>query len=1054
MRLALAAHVALLCALGGLGALWAQTTIRIEPETIIVPDISAANPFASFDIYIDGVPSPGLGVFQVTIDAFNAGEQVACVGFFLQEIDPALKAAWGGTLLDFTSSQDQNSIVRWNASGVPGRPGPAGTVRLGRLIWLSAFPSSECFTGKQDSFEWVRGGATRFGTGTTLQIEPDVFLGGSWILRRAVDVDLTVACTQTSPASPGVLVDGQTLGLECLVSNLGTEDVPITTSLVALFSADTTVGSSDMRIGSAADVPILTAGSSTTIQISDDGQLPMPQTTNLCVKIDAKESDLDAVTGRLLEMNESNNVECRPLTILEPRKDLVVASGSLALASDPTDPNGVIRAGLLFEVSYGLLNQGIGAVRTNYRTRAHVGASLASIQANPSATALCSKLQKFDSGQFHASGATIHHAYGLDPAPADPNVPAPGEVCKIPFALPPGGYVLAIQADSQNNVIEADPNGGSAPAEENNWASVPITVAEPAPPRFAFYDRSSGFSDSRLEVFGPGTARAGIAVSSARDLAAYSFSLSWSPPALISIGDPNVPGADPSQVSFSTFLEQGGLDQSCSVTAIDEDAGRLDVTCTTTNPGGAVSGGVSEFSTLLADVTFTAAFPGEGTFAISNVTASDSLGRPYAGLRSAGGTFSVSGAPKLSVHNAVPPPAAYPGAAFATSFDIDNAGFGDAPLPVIVDVLISEDPFNDPGDPNSPDLPACTQRESAPVPARTRVTRTLTGCAITEDFRPGTYTAFYQLNPLIDPNTRAIQPVTFPPRVLAIRETSSGKVVEAFGTPEGPGGAAGGRLTRAGDFASPSLAVVRSVPRNRNWLVRLVRRQSGRGALQIQNLPQAQGGRMLVLREVRTPPADRRILGAADVDGDGNDELIVLRSRKGEGARLDFRRLDYRQGFPEICVSGARTEPLGFKVAFATGIQIDADPEDEIAVLGDDGRLSIFDLVLTGSLPPASPCRRVPVVIDEPALAELALVASDEAFGELSGRPLSICSLDWQLDGVEEIAALLRGASGAQSLEIFDAPSGIGGSALLLADDPAFGGVQGKPRTLAIGCTR
>ncbi len=1032
------------------GGLTSAQTLRIEPGTLVVPPITAPDPFATFEIFMDGVPSPGLRSFQVTIDSFHVGELGPCVQFVSHQIDPALKTAWGGGSVDSINVQDSNSIVRWNAIGFAGPSLPTGTVRLGTFTWLAQPVSGSCPIGLQDEFEW-NSTATRWGTSTNANLEFDSLRGGTWVLGRYLNVDLSVACTQTSPTTPGVFVDGQTITLECLVSNLGTESTPINTLLQAVVSTDTTVGSSDTRIGTAAEAPVLLGGGSALVRISDTPlSLTAAQTRNLCVKIDVNESDLDVAGGRLTETNETNNVECRPITILDSRKDLVVPPASIMLTPDPADPNGAFHAGLKLQVSYALLNQGIGAIRTpSYQTRVYLGPDLLSIQANPTPSspfALCSKQQSFPAGSFQPGGAAVTQTYGLAPAGSDS--------CKIPFLLTPGTHVLAIQADANNNVAEVDAGGAVAPAETNNWASVPITIQAPLPPEFRIYDKETVLNDTRVDVRGPGSARAAIGVSSARNLAGYGFSVSWDPPGLVSIGDPNVPGSDPNQVAFTNFLEQGGLDQSCAVIAIDPNAGRLDVACTTSDPNGNGSGAMSEGNADILTVRFTAVLPGPGTLAISNMTARDAAGNPYSNLRTLTGTLLVDGSPNLSVRDAVPPPAAYPNAPFTTSFDIENIGFGVANPPIEVDVVVSRDASNNPTDPNSPDLLACSSRESAPIPGRSSVTKTLTACMVSEDLRPGSYTAFYQFDPLLNPSSRTTGILSFPPRVAVLRDSGGGQALETFAVPDQPSSTVGSSLARVGEYPSRSISLIRSVGRDRNWLVRLRRNRQGHGTLQIQNLPRDHGERLEVLREVRTPDAIKRILGAADIDGDGDDELILLRSRGGAGAVLDFRRIDYGQEWPELCLSAALTGPLGGRVTAVAGIQFDGDPEDEIAILDAAGSLSIFDLLLTGTLPPASPCRGVPTVIEAPAAADLVLTASDPGFSAASGRAISLCALDWQLDGVEELASLRQGGSGSQALEIVEVPPGIGGTAILLADDPEFGGVKGRARAFAITCTR
>ena len=79
---------------------------------------------------------------------------------------------------------------------------------------------------------------------------------------------------------------------------------------------------------------------------------------------------------------------------------------------------------------------------------------------------------------------------------------------------------------------------------------------------------------------------------------------------------------------------------------------------------------------------------------------------------------------------------------------------------------------------------------------------------------------------------------------------------------------------------------------------------------------------------------------------------------------------------------------------------------------------------------------------------------SDTGFGAPGDTPLSICSIDVQFDGIEEIASLHEDGSGVQALRIYLAPASPGGTATLIADDPVFGGTQTLGAALAIACTR
>jgi hypothetical protein len=188
------------------------------------------------------------------------------------------------------------------------------------------------------------------------------------------------------------------------------------------------------------------------------------------------------------------------------------------------------------------------------------------------------------------------------------------------------------------------------------------------------------------------------------------------------------------------------------------------------------------------------------------------------------------------------------------------------------------------------------------------------------------------------------------------------------------------------------------------------------------------------------------VLGGADIDGDGEDELILLK-RGNAGYVLDFRRINFaKKRTPEVGSSVALSEPFTSRVVGASGIQFDGDREDEIAVVVDDGTtqsLTINDITIA---PP-------------PSASSLTAVAGDPQFGGAGERVQGICVIDYGLDGTamapnEQIVALTANAEGVQSLKIFDPPAGLPNQAVMIADDPGFGVVKGRDRVLSIACTR
>jgi hypothetical protein len=242
-------------------------------------------------------------------------------------------------------------------------------------------------------------------------------------------------------------------------------------------------------------------------------------------------------------------------------------------------------------------------------------------------------------------------------------------------------------------------------------------------------------------------------------------------------------------------------------------------------------------------------------------------------------------------------------------------------------------------------------------------------------------------------------------------------------------------------------------------------RKSGSGPrlLQLRTLPKSPGEVLDVLSSLRLPKDIRAILGGVDVDGDGEDELIMLRYSKQTGDGLDLRRVDFSQRKPLICQSAAvlpdpnsmpASMPFPSGLVDAAGLEFDGSPGDELAVVTGDGMLTIYDITLVGSPPPPSPCKPVPTVHEDPAILDLLPLASAPAFSAPGDTAVSICTLDFGLDGTEEIASLHENGSGVQALRIYEVPASLGGTVTLLADDPAFGGTSSRATALGIACTR
>jgi hypothetical protein len=92
--------------------------------------------------------------------------------------------------------------------------------------------------------------------------------------------------------------------------------------------------------------------------------------------------------------------------------------------------------------------------------------------------------------------------------------------------------------------------------------------------------------------------------------------------------------------------------------------------------------------------------------------------------------------------------------------------------------------------------------------------------------------------------------------------------------------------------------------------------------------------------------------------------------------------------------------------------------------------------------------------VQPPATANLVGIASDTGFAAGGERARSLCALDYDLDGTEELGSLLNTGGGSQALRILAPPAAMGGSVILLADDPTFGGSESNGRILAMSCTR
>lgn len=1036
MSLSVVRMAVIFTALALLGALpaQAQPTIRLEPDPAVFPS-SQTYSTLSVSIFVDDIPAPGLRSFIITIKARPRGEDgPPCVKLHPAEsgtIDSDLEAAWERHF-DSVQPLDDFTAVQWFARGLRNAVPTGGSLRLGSLkfrVQMGKLPTG-CFGGMQDNFRWDRK-ATQWGSGGSPTTPFSRYLDSPWALVRLPSVDLSVACARSSSGDPNFFVDGDVLTLSCDVSNTGTSATQVIPLVGAFFSTDAVLDPGDVEFVRSSESGTVGGQSSAALVMSAQPIQTTPQTLQICTKVDLDPNFLDNERGVIFEADETNNTECSPITVLRPHRDLVPVPGSATVSPDPTDPNGVIRAGLALKISYDVLNQGNAAVRETHRNQVYIGSSLAAARADPNAR-LCGVTTTGAGILPLAGGGILRQSFGLGTGSSK-------EVCKIPFRFPLGSTSLFVELDSTKIVEEQDPNFDPAPAEGNNVLEMPITVGKPLDPQFRV-QHSLGFpNDHDVELFGPGTGTMLITAASVREMTAYSLRLQWGPSDLITIGDPNVPGGDPGGVEFLDFLEQGGLVQSCSVDAIDTVAGTLDISCTTSDPNGNGRAAVSERPAALARLTWTTLLPGVGAFTLVDFAAQDGSGQPFRNVRKIDGRFVVSGVPDLSVVNPVSPPEAYPGLPFSASWDVFNNGFGTKKPPLITELIISRDSVQQSDDPNSPDVRACFVNESVPLPGKSGVSRTASPCLIPVNLRPGNYTGFYQLQLGLDPNKGETDIIPLPSRLVSLVRSSRGTMADTYRAPSQPGDSVKDRLARGRRFSALSMASVRSVDRNRNWLVGLAPSGGTWWRVTMYDIPLEESRPMELLREVRVPREDKRILGAADIDGDGDDEIIILQE-DSSGERLGFRRIDFSKLFPLVCQTAARTGPLGEGILGATGIQFDADPEDELAVVTGDGALTIHDIALTGSLPPARPCDTIPVVLLEPATADLMPLASDTGFSSPGNKVRALCTMDDALDGTEEITALFD-TLGGQAVRVFQVPAGPGGTAVVVADYPSFGGI-------------
>src|SRR5258706_6452407 len=217
-----------------------------DPNGRIDPNLSVG----SVDIFVDNVPAAGLKGFDIR---FSFDESLltlisSLTSFDPNALDPTLTSIWGDAnninprpanprVLD----PNHTDVVHWIATSFIPAGGPAGTVRLGAVKFRAIG------SGRNGNFVWDTG-STVAGPNTSITTQPNgagltavpIVVNSLFTVGTAV-ADLTIACTQTSPADPnGVVrnfVDGDTIALRCTARNLGT-GTSGSTGAVAVLSSD------------------------------------------------------------------------------------------------------------------------------------------------------------------------------------------------------------------------------------------------------------------------------------------------------------------------------------------------------------------------------------------------------------------------------------------------------------------------------------------------------------------------------------------------------------------------------------------------------------------------------------------------------------------------------------------------------------------------------------------------------------------------------------------------------------------------------------------------
>ncbi len=1010
------------------------TTLQCTAPAVAVGSACANNVACgatSVEIFVDFVPADGLKGFNIRlifdpsrlslVNSANTNDPNNRV------LDPNLLIVWGGSgnvqtnNLTIENGDTLHWEVRSSTSG-----GPTGSdVRLGE-IRLGGVSSGN------GTLSWEQGSACTDGTCiATLTPFFDEFVdgsnGGATFSVGTPSGDLIIACTQTSPSDPNSFVDGDTLTLDCTATNAGTAATSGSTDVLAVFTPDLVIQSSDpVAIEAGGIVPSLQPGATHTFTMTS---MPNPGSLsggfNLCIKVDATSNQ---PAGKILETDESNNQVCNMVEVKFPVRDLVIDV-------DPNDPNialfnatpsqvdpNAFHAGLLLKVDYTVKNAGIAIVRTHRNV-----VRLIDNDINTLDPIICELMEPDSPGIL--GGDSIVRSYG-----DDGGLPLNSmQRCALPFDLSPvpEDYTLAVQLDANFQVSEQDPNGVSL--EGNNITSRLIRIESPVPPKIRAADPNAiGNLNQGIEALNadPNSHDAFFSLIAAKDLASFAFTVTWAPACLMEIADPN------DVIINLGLLGTTGRTVSCAAPAINNNAGTLTVSCSTT---GAQPGVTFEGSQSLTRVVFNSLVSGNGTFTFLGVSATDSTGMPIINLESNDGTFAVTGPSVMDFQNMGASPEAFPGIPFSVNYDLCNLGYGPSPPALTTDVYISRDPNIN----INADHFACDFGEAAAIAAPdcvnpSCVSRTIDTCQVDLDLRPGVYSAGFR----IDPAPVETTTLPFPSRLFALRQQGARRMIESTRAPD-PNAAVGAPLGSDRRLAARSITTLKSASQNRNFIAGWIKPPETVQRVFLFRTPKSIDEDLFVVSKLRLPRSAIAVMGGADIDADGEDELILL-NKSRDGQFLDFRKVNYVKRRPEVGVRIAVTAPFPETIVGATGIRWDGDAEDEVAIVTDDGSaqtVTIYDLVITQ---PPDPSPLLPLT-DEPA------------FGAPGDLVESICVLDADLDDStanDLLVTLNVDSSGVQSLKVFDPPAVPGGPFTLVATEPDFGGTASKPRVLAIACTR